>query len=129
MQTFCGDALCKKPLARTPTREGPWPLRCPQCSAPLYPEDVLARTPSRLVEPNRALLMTQKGDRRVALNASDLAPGQVDSAASVEDRVDRLLEMVAVPGAPRAPASNRIVVGVVAVALVVLLLVAALWLR
>lgn len=130
MQIFCGDALCKKPLAGTPSREGPWPVRCPSCSAPLYPEDILAKTPSRLVEPNRALLMTQKGSGRVALNASDLAPGPADTAPSVEERVDRLLDMVAVPGASPANPSNRTVVYViVAVAVVGLLIAAALFLR
>jgi len=86
MKLFCGDAICKKPVAAAPDEPKPWPIRCDACGTWLYPGDVLSKSQPDDLEPKRGELMTEVDGRRVSVSAKDLA--------SDSDDVDRLMDMV-----------------------------------
>lgn len=93
---YCGQATCKSSVSRRNASEPQWPIRCGACGAALYPEDVLKRLLERNeLEPEGALLMTQRGVGRVAVQSNDLGRGvtapKVSGGPTGKDALDRIL--------------------------------------
>lgn len=73
VELFCGDAFCKRGFRTKLRSDGdPWPVRCPQCGAGLYPADILELTPIRELHPQHAELRLFSHGRLVATTAASL---------------------------------------------------------
>lgn len=126
MKVFCGESLCKKLVAPTPPRTGPWPVRCGACRTALYPADLLARLPPNELEPSSAELMTERGGKRVAVSSKDLQEATATIAPADDADVDRILAMVELdPAGAEARRARRRTVSIAGLVLVVVVAIAA----
>jgi hypothetical protein len=100
---FCGDPMCKKPVAVPASAR--WPFYCPSCHASLYPNDELERLAANELAPRAMPLMTDAGGSRAPVDSKQLQGKTPKAAKAPEADLDRILQMVDVD--PRANAARR----------------------
>jgi len=103
---FCGQVACKHPVPNPGSGERPWPIRCGSCGAFLYPEDVLKRLGEHELEPEHALLMTDRGSGRVAIQSSELGPSTAVKPPR-RDVVDSIFDKADLPGRAASVAASK----------------------